>query len=321
MRFRHIALLAVGLFVLALVAGCSSSSGPDEAADDTAPTIAFANMVNNGVVRDEATIEIDATDSRSMDQVDFYVDGVLVLSDTEAPYQYTWDGTGQQMASTHVVYAVAWDAADNSAQSAPCTLHYQWRRIASDPDETMEQDIQAVYVRSSDTMLEFRVETYGSWVDPYEWGYGVDVGIFMDTDLDYETGLNYDEGWFYWPNDIGADYAAVVGWEDDSLWSWDEDYLMWNTEAPHAYVDLNTNSDYFEFGVSLAEMGNPTEMDIVVLAICPGSYFDYAPDAYHIHYVVDHCYQGQTRNRPAARTHRSAVRMGAPKPLFTGVFE
>jgi hypothetical protein len=67
------------------------------------------------------TVSANASDNVGVARVDVYVNGGLVGSDAAAPYQYTWNTTGLANGPA-TLYAKAFDAAGNSAQSATVTV-------------------------------------------------------------------------------------------------------------------------------------------------------------------------------------------------------
>jgi hypothetical protein len=67
------------------------------------------------------TVSVGASDNVGVTRVDLYVNGSLLASDTNAPYNFSWNTTS--LAGTNVTLsAVAFDAAGNSASSAPVTV-------------------------------------------------------------------------------------------------------------------------------------------------------------------------------------------------------
>lgn len=88
--------------------------------DNTAPTVVLtapgAGPLGQGLI----AISADATDSNQVARVDFYVDGALQSSALAPPYSAAWDSTG--LGGTHVLMAVAVDAAGNQASSAPVSV-------------------------------------------------------------------------------------------------------------------------------------------------------------------------------------------------------
>ena len=62
-------------------------------------------------------MDVSATDNVGVVQVDLYVDGVFLATDTSSPYSFAWDTTPASNGA-HTLQAVATDAAGNSAARA-----------------------------------------------------------------------------------------------------------------------------------------------------------------------------------------------------------
>jgi len=164
-----------------------------------------------------------------------------------------------------------------------------WQLLLTDPDEPdIWMDLKEVYAKDDGSNLYFKVVFYEAWPgDPHNY---IDTAIFLDTDQNQGTGLSNAQGW-YEMNNIGADYAAVVGREGDSVWKWDGGWIIpW---APFTYLDLNPYTDVFEAGISLYDIGNPNAIDLIVanIDISSGWKWDYAPvegDG-HVTYNISDC--------------------------------
>lgn len=92
--------------------------GEPPAADDTPPMVALDPLPAevSGLVALSAT----ASDDTAVTQVTFLVDGQALDSDSTEPYATTWDSDLATLGA-HSITAQAWDAAGNSAVSAPST--------------------------------------------------------------------------------------------------------------------------------------------------------------------------------------------------------
>lgn len=58
---------------------------------DDIPSIAIVSPPDGATVNDVVTIDVNATDDTSIAEVEFYVNDVLVLTDTTYPYAYNWN--------------------------------------------------------------------------------------------------------------------------------------------------------------------------------------------------------------------------------------
>ena len=86
--------------------------------DLTPPTIFISSPAAGAIVEGATTIVAEANDNISVSNVEFYIDGKLVGTDNAVPYEYIWDTSGLQPGSVHTIFAMAYDGAGNSGQTA-----------------------------------------------------------------------------------------------------------------------------------------------------------------------------------------------------------
>lgn len=114
--------LTLSILILLLVSACGGggNSGrrppPPPPVDTTAPIVAAVQAPAGNVNRTVA-LTVTATDSVGVTAVRFFVDGVLLGSDTTAPYSMAWDTSGEAEGD-HTLTAEADDAAGNVGTSA-----------------------------------------------------------------------------------------------------------------------------------------------------------------------------------------------------------
>ena len=89
--------------------------------DLQAPEAAITAPADGATVVAPMTITASATDNVGVTSVQFLVDGVVLATDTSAPFSYDWN-TLTAGPGTHTLAARAFDAAGNSAQSATITV-------------------------------------------------------------------------------------------------------------------------------------------------------------------------------------------------------
>jgi subtilisin family serine protease len=82
--------------------------------DTTLPVVSITAPAAGATVSGTVTVTASATDNVGVKRVDFYVDGILLASDTTAPYAATWSTSGVAGGS-HTLQASAADAAGNVA--------------------------------------------------------------------------------------------------------------------------------------------------------------------------------------------------------------
>jgi thermitase len=91
------------------------------AADTLAPAVAIATPSSGASVGGLVTVDVHATDDVGVARVDLRVNGVLVASDSVAPYRFAWDSAAQPNGTVSLT-AVAVDGAGNAQTSAPITV-------------------------------------------------------------------------------------------------------------------------------------------------------------------------------------------------------
>ncbi len=89
------------------------------APDQVAPLVQIINPLANGTVRRGANggfVEIvaDVIDNSAIEQVEFFINGTSLGTDTGAPYSFDWDIRALTDGTTHTVYAKATDIFGNS---------------------------------------------------------------------------------------------------------------------------------------------------------------------------------------------------------------
>jgi beta-glucanase (GH16 family) len=90
--------------------------------DTTAPTISLTAPTDGTTVSGSVNLTANASDNVAVAGVKFFVDGVLTsIEDTTSPYSVSWN-TLSVANGSHTVFAVAHDAAGNTATSSTATV-------------------------------------------------------------------------------------------------------------------------------------------------------------------------------------------------------
>ncbi|TWJ17309.1 hypothetical protein JN12_03084 [Geobacter argillaceus] len=89
--------------------------------DTSAPTINLTSPGNNSTVSAITTISANATDNVGVTRVDYYVNGILRAAINALPYNFSWNTTTESNGS-YMLFAKAYDAANNVGQSSPITV-------------------------------------------------------------------------------------------------------------------------------------------------------------------------------------------------------
>ncbi len=156
-------------------------------ADTTAPTVALTSPANGSTVSGSVALAATASDTGSgVARVEFRADGVLVGTDTSAPYAATWNSSGASVGS-HTIQARAIDVAGNAANSsvnvtvpAPADTTAPTVALTSPGNGAVVPDTVAITAIASDSgsgvaRVEFRVD-----------------GTLLSSDLSAPYSANWD---------------------------------------------------------------------------------------------------------------------------------
>lgn len=275
--------------------------------DLTPPSVSWVLMDDHKVISDTVTLRATASDASGIDRIEFWANGVMLDSDDVSPYQYDWLTDSLTVGQANRLVAIAYDNQGFSAETDTLTLHYLWQEILYDVDEAeVSRDISRVYVRSSDSLLEFRVETNGGWSNYTAADTsGIDCGFFLDIDQNSSTGRDSLSNGIEL-NGMGADRLIVVGYHGDSLSSWSGS--QWTATPDDGLVDylsVPDNSNAFQVSVRLDRLNNPTAVNLLMSNFTlykdpsmpgdPGVFkYDWGPDldAGVIEVLIDHLWDG-----------------------------
>ncbi|ADO68534.1 extracellular catalytic domain type 1 short-chain-length polyhydroxyalkanoate depolymerase [Stigmatella aurantiaca] len=89
--------------------------------DTVAPTVSLASPAQGASVSGTVQVTANASDNIGVSKVEFFIDNVLVGSDTTAPYAYSWN-SATASSGAHVLTARASDAAGNATTSSAVTV-------------------------------------------------------------------------------------------------------------------------------------------------------------------------------------------------------
>jgi hypothetical protein len=89
--------------------------------DNAGPAVAITAPASGATLTGVVPLQADATDGAGVTQVDFYVDGRVLASDTTAPFGVDWD-TRFFSNGNHTLMALARDAMSNESWSAQVTV-------------------------------------------------------------------------------------------------------------------------------------------------------------------------------------------------------
>jgi hypothetical protein len=280
-------LIAGCIICTALWLGCGSDKEP--------PEVQITNPVNGSVVSGTVNVTAEASDNKSVERVEFYVDGSLASTSTSEPYSYSWLTTSLQDSSSHTIYVKAYDAAENEETSQTVSvLVYnggggsgQWQLVystdfSSDPGWITNNSSRFFYSSSDNT---YYMESYqgsdeyayttSSWnsssiklefdirIAQEEWGSHVGLGIY---DSDISTDGNFLEAHFgddsggkeaciHYRSENGLSYQMYYG--DYQLNVWYHFILIYYQSSDSAILTITEKSSGNQFcSMSATSLGN-----------------------------------------------------------------
>ena len=101
--------------------GQSGAVSVTVANDTTPPTVSLTAPSNNATVSGTVTISASASDNVAVSRVEFYLNGLLVSTDSAAPYSCIWN-TSTVVNGSYTWSARAYDAAGNVGQSGAVSV-------------------------------------------------------------------------------------------------------------------------------------------------------------------------------------------------------
>lgn len=288
------------LFTLIIIVTCAVIEP-----DTQKPEVTVDSPPNDVVVGDVINIEVSALDNDGVERIEYYFDAKhdSAGDDFERPFEHQLDLSqlSLTLGSRHTIFAKAFDAAENEMISNFVTVYYKWIELIEDDNESFKRDIKKIYIRNTDTSLQFRVEYHGEWSDPYERLSGMNFAVFLDTDSNLNTGLppgavqtffgsffGINDSLKYSAGDISPEYLIVIGVEGDGVWGWNENLFTWEALDSPEFIRMEQDTNYFEVGVNLENLQIQDTLDIVTANITfspDTSYWDWVPDRGHLRYV------------------------------------
>lgn len=174
-------------------------------AETQVPTVTVTSPADAVSVSGIVSISVTAADNVGISKVEFYVNGVLKVTDTATPYVYSWD-TRSLAAGVYTLMAKAYDAAGNVGQSATSTVTVvndlvpPVTAVTSPLNNAVLSGTVAISSSASDNIAVSNVEfyingvfVYASNVPPYSFNWdtkGVANGTYSITSKAYDSAGN-----------------------------------------------------------------------------------------------------------------------------------
>lgn len=94
-----------------------NNTSPDTGtSSDISPAVSITSPADGSTVSGTVSVTADASDDKGISKVEFYIDGALKSTDTDSPYNYSWD-TLQYSTGTHTAKATAYDTANQTTSA------------------------------------------------------------------------------------------------------------------------------------------------------------------------------------------------------------
>lgn len=103
----------------------------DNVVADNLPTISITSPADGSTVSGTVNVTAIASDDKGISKVEFSIDGTLKATDTSLPYSYSWD-TVQYSSGTHILKALAYDTANQTAIAQSSVTITEWELVWDD---------------------------------------------------------------------------------------------------------------------------------------------------------------------------------------------
>jgi len=171
------------------------------------PTGSITSPPAGMILSGDVEIMVSATDNRAMGEVEISIDGSLVFTDEEAPYQYSWDTTQEEDDVEHTISVLLIDLSGNQTPLNPVTVI-----VDNDPTSDMSPPTLIISEPASGQQVSGTVTVAVLATDDTGIGY---LEFFIDGDFSF-----YDDEYPYqyeWDTESDLDDAnhiiSVVGYD------------------------------------------------------------------------------------------------------------
>lgn len=287
------------------------------------------------IIGDTTDVDVSTGHPVGVVRVEYWVDSALVHADSSAPFEFAWDATGFEIASTHSLHVVAYDAEGRAGSSDTVAVTYLWEKLVPgvDGNDPWPTDIKWAFARSTDSVLEMRWEFWEDWYDPYDTipdDTTLDLAVYFDTDYNLSTGRAYFATFEHPLNGIGADYQTIIGLHGNKAINQfspsADSFVTLHGADGFQYLSLPADTNVLQVGIRWSDLGSPTDVRLVGINVIftnsnnPGEFIpDWYPDegAGYITYSRDSRWVGD----PVA-PERSTAAPGVipPIPVRTNPF-
>ena len=155
--------------------------------DNTPPTVSIGYPITGSTLTQNTTIVANAFDNIGITNVEFYIDGLYQGNDATEPYEFLWQIDTLSPGSSHSIFAIAYDGASNSTNSAVVTVTVQ-------PGDNIPPTVLILYPQAGNVFTAGEIVPIA--VDAQD-NSGIDkVEFYIDGQLLYtDTSAPYQYDW------------------------------------------------------------------------------------------------------------------------------
>ena len=113
---RHLFAALNFISIFAIIGLSSCGKDEDSPQDNTAPVVSFSNTPSGGPVWNTVPLKLDVSDNDGIKTVEIFIDGNLVATLSDSPFEFDWDSNTVSDGS-HAVKVIATDASGNKSET------------------------------------------------------------------------------------------------------------------------------------------------------------------------------------------------------------
>ena len=177
--------------------------------EDQTPTVSITGPTDGETITGDVLITADASDDVGIDYVQYQINGGSWITDTSAPFQWTWDTTGLDDGQTYTIVVRAYDTAGQYAEDSISVI--------------VQNEISVIHVTeefsgsvSARQVLYFAITAEPGLVEvSASWGNSYDIDVYICQSQSYTSYLargyttNNPETCSYDLQSAGTYYIAV----------------------------------------------------------------------------------------------------------------
>lgn len=286
------------------------------------PVVSWFAPVDSTIIDDTITAMAQVIHPTGVDSTRFFVNGNHISTTTSAA-MFLFDATLLPIGVGHRLHAVSY-ADSLVGYSDTMIIFHEWELLDDDFGDGNPQDLERVYYRTTDSILEFRFEFSVQWRDPVN-DTALNLAIFFDTDQSESTGRLGFGG--HDLNDIGAEFRAIMGIDSDSAFCrynpdstppWDSLFGL----GEFSGVNFQWDTTMLEFGLRWLDLNNTSYIDLIAVnAFYPEPdfpIFDWSPNEGAGHHTIKRAnrYLGAgVITPPAPKLRTGSVVVRPPNPF------